>query len=90
MFACGRVVRELGREGIVPWSKVFASSLPFGTPLAGIGLRKSSRLAWMDTQLRNHADGAACTLIIFAFPPGDAYTFVVNMVSGLPIPSPFG
>jgi hypothetical protein len=26
-------------------------------------------------------DWAACSIVIFAFPPGDAYTFVVNIVS---------
>lgn len=90
MFACGRVVRELGREGIIPCSKVFASSLPFSTLLASIGLRKYWRLAWMSKQLTKYADGAACTLIIFAFPPGDACTFVVNMVSHSRVPLPCG
>ncbi|TFK47497.1 amino acid transporter [Heliocybe sulcata] len=36
LFAYGRVVQELGREGILPFSPFFASNKPFGTPLAGL------------------------------------------------------
>ncbi|KAJ7599194.1 APC amino acid permease [Mycena floridula] len=35
-FAQGRVIQELGREGILPYSAFFASSKPFGAPLAGL------------------------------------------------------
>ena len=35
VFARGRLVQELGREGILPWSSFFASDWPFHTPLAG-------------------------------------------------------
>ncbi|KAJ7062146.1 APC amino acid permease [Mycena amicta] len=33
LFTQGRVVQELAREGIVPFSAVFASNRPFGAPL---------------------------------------------------------
>ncbi|KZT28176.1 amino acid transporter [Neolentinus lepideus HHB14362 ss-1] len=36
LFAYGRVVQELGREAIIPFSPFFASNKPFGTPLAGL------------------------------------------------------
>ncbi|KAG9311599.1 APC amino acid permease [Chiua virens] len=36
LFAQGRVVQELGREGVLPWSSFFASNKPFNTPLFGI------------------------------------------------------
>ncbi|KAJ7624850.1 APC amino acid permease [Roridomyces roridus] len=35
-FAQGRVIQELGREGILPYSFFFASNKPFGAPLAGL------------------------------------------------------
>ncbi|KAG6899249.1 hypothetical protein C0993_011951, partial [Termitomyces sp. T159_Od127] len=34
-FAQGRVIQELGREGILPYPSFFASNKPFGAPLAG-------------------------------------------------------
>ncbi|KAI0711347.1 APC amino acid permease [Earliella scabrosa] len=36
LFAHGRVVQELGREGVLPFSAFFASTKPFNTPLAGL------------------------------------------------------
>ncbi|KAI0073662.1 hypothetical protein K474DRAFT_1720319, partial [Panus rudis PR-1116 ss-1] len=36
LFTHGRVIQELGREGIPPFSSFFGSSQPFGTPLAGL------------------------------------------------------
>ena len=36
MFTHGRIVQELGREGILPWSSFFASDWPFNTPMAGL------------------------------------------------------
>ncbi|THH27689.1 hypothetical protein EUX98_g6511 [Antrodiella citrinella] len=36
LFSQSRVIQELGREGILPFSSFFASSKPFGTPLAGL------------------------------------------------------
>lgn len=32
----GRVVQELGKEGILPFSSFFASNKPFGAPMAGL------------------------------------------------------
>ncbi|WDK16457.1 amino acid permease [Colletotrichum graminicola] len=36
IFSQGRLVQELGREGILPWSRFFASNKPFNAPLAGL------------------------------------------------------
>ncbi|KAG8216571.1 APC amino acid permease [Butyriboletus roseoflavus] len=36
LFAQGRVVQELGREGVLPCSAFFASNKPFGVPLPGL------------------------------------------------------
>lgn len=36
IFSQGRIVQELGREGILPWSGFFASNKPFSAPLAGL------------------------------------------------------
>ncbi|KAJ8586140.1 amino acid transporter [Rhizopogon salebrosus TDB-379] len=36
MFTQGRVIQELGREGVLPFSSFFASSKPFDAPLAGM------------------------------------------------------
>lgn len=30
------VVQELGREGVLPFSSIFASNQPFNTPFAGL------------------------------------------------------
>ncbi|KAF8198485.1 APC amino acid permease [Pholiota molesta] len=35
-FSQGRVIQELGREGILPYSSWFASNKPFNAPLAGM------------------------------------------------------
>ncbi|KAE9402301.1 APC amino acid permease [Gymnopus androsaceus JB14] len=35
-FSQGRVVQELGREGLLPFSAFFASNKPFSAPLAGL------------------------------------------------------
>ncbi|KAJ4002297.1 APC amino acid permease [Lentinula boryana] len=35
-FSQGRVVQELGREGLLPFSAFFASNKPYGAPLAGL------------------------------------------------------
>jgi len=39
LFSQGRVNQELGREGILPFSKFFASNKPFNSPFAGLGLQ---------------------------------------------------
>ncbi|KAG1871580.1 APC amino acid permease [Suillus subluteus] len=36
LFTQGRVVQELGREGVLPLSSFFASNKPFNAPLAGL------------------------------------------------------
>jgi len=36
IFSQGRIVQELGREGILPFSSFFASNKPFNAPLAGL------------------------------------------------------
>ncbi|KAG9311597.1 APC amino acid permease [Chiua virens] len=36
LFTQGRVVQELGREGVLPWSSFFASNKPFNAPLPGL------------------------------------------------------
>ena len=36
VFIHGRVIQELGREGILPYSSFFASDWPFNTPMAGL------------------------------------------------------
>lgn len=36
IFSQGRLVQELGREGILPWSRFWASNKPFNAPLAGL------------------------------------------------------
>jgi amino acid transporter len=36
IFSQGRIVQELGREGILPFSGFWASNRPFNAPLAGL------------------------------------------------------
>ena len=36
IFSQGRLIQELGREGILPFSKVWASNRPFNAPFAGL------------------------------------------------------
>jgi amino acid transporter len=36
IFSQGRLVQELGREGILPFSRVWASNKPFNAPFAGL------------------------------------------------------
>ena len=36
LFSMGRVVQELGKEGILPFSHFFASNKPFGAPMGGL------------------------------------------------------
>ncbi|KAF9552203.1 amino acid transporter [Agrocybe pediades] len=63
-FSQGRVNQDLGREGILPFSKFWGSNRPFNAPLVGLLLH------W-----------AICLIVIFALPPGDAYNFVINVIS---------
>jgi len=36
VFTYGRLIQELGREGVLPYSSFFASDWPFHTPMAGL------------------------------------------------------
>ncbi|KAH7361625.1 high-affinity methionine permease [Plectosphaerella cucumerina] len=36
IFSQGRIVQELGREGVLPFSRLWASNKPFNAPLAGL------------------------------------------------------
>lgn len=64
IFSQGRLVQELGREGILPFSRFFASNRPFNAPLAGLFEH------WL-----------ICVIVILAPPPGDAYNFILNLIS---------
>ncbi|KAJ7214391.1 APC amino acid permease [Mycena pura] len=44
-FTQGRVVQELGREGVLPLSAFFATNKPFGAPLAGLTILYGISLA---------------------------------------------
>ncbi|KAG7092792.1 hypothetical protein E1B28_009111 [Marasmius oreades] len=39
LFSQGRINQELGREGVLPFSKIWASNKPFNSPLAGLSLQ---------------------------------------------------
>jgi amino acid transporter len=64
IFSQGRLVQELGREGILPFSRFWASNRPFNAPLAGLFEH------WL-----------ICIIVILAPPPGDAYNFILNLIS---------
>ncbi|EPS30529.1 High-affinity methionine permease [Penicillium oxalicum] len=64
LFSQGRIVQELGREGVLPCSKFFASNWPFHSPAAGL--------------LEHYVVSA---VILLAPPPGDAYNFLLNLIS---------
>ncbi|EIM87629.1 high affinity methionine permease [Stereum hirsutum FP-91666 SS1] len=64
LFSLGRINQELGRRGIIPFPRFFASSKPFNSPSAGLALQ------WL-----------MCIIVIVAPPPGDAFNFVLNLVS---------
>lgn len=64
IFSQGRIVQELGKEKILPFSRFFASSKPFGTPFAGLMEH------WI-----------VSVIIMLAPPPGDAYNFILNLIS---------
>jgi len=46
-FSQGRLVQELGREGILPCSWFFASSKPFNAPLAGLSMQYIVSMAFV-------------------------------------------
>ena len=64
IFSQGRIIQALGREGVLPFSKFFASSRPFHTPFVGLLQH------WV-----------VCVITIIAPPPGDAYNFILNLIS---------
>ncbi|ROT42037.1 high-affinity methionine permease [Sodiomyces alkalinus F11] len=64
IFSQGRIVQELGREGILPFSRLWASNRPFNAPLAGLFEH------WL-----------ICVIVMLAPPPGDAYNFILNLIS---------
>lgn len=64
IFAQGRIIQSLGREGVLPFPKFFASSRPFNTPFVGLLQH------WI-----------VCMVTIVAPPPGDAYNFIMNLIS---------
>ncbi|KAA8648936.1 high affinity methionine permease [Aspergillus tanneri] len=64
IFSQGRIVQELGREGILPFSKFWASNRPFHAPAAGLFEH------WV-----------VSVIILLAPPPGDAYNFLLNLIS---------
>jgi len=64
IFSQGRINQELAREGVIPFSRFFASNRPFGSPFAALGLH------WL-----------VSVICILAPPPGDAYNFILNLVS---------
>lgn len=64
IFSQGRIIQQLGREGILPFSDFFASSRPFNSPMVG---------------LFQHF--IVCLVTIVAPPPGDAYNFIMNLIS---------
>ncbi|KAM7189915.1 high-affinity methionine permease [Naviculisporaceae sp. PSN 640] len=64
IFSQGRLVQELGREGVLPFSRFWASNRPFNAPLAGLFEH------WLIS-----------AIVILAPPPGDAYNFILNLIS---------
>lgn len=64
IFSQGRLVQELGREGILPFSRVWASNWPFNAPFMGLFEH------WV-----------VSVIIMLAPPPGDAYNFILNLIS---------
>lgn len=64
IFSQGRIIQQLGREGVLPFSNFFATSKPFNLPTIG---------------LLQHF--IICVITIIAPPPGDAYNFILNLIS---------
>lgn len=64
IFSQGRIVQELGREGILPLSKLFSSNKPLNAPFMGL-----------------FEHWAVSVIIMLAPPPGDAYNFLLNVIS---------
>ncbi|KUJ18813.1 amino acid transporter [Mollisia scopiformis] len=64
IFSQGRLVQEIGREGILPFSKLWASNKPRNAPFMGLFEH------WL-----------VSVIIMLAPPPGDAYNFLLNVIS---------
>lgn len=64
IFAQGRIIQALGREGSLPFSRFWATSKPFRSPFVGLFQH------WV-----------VCIVTIVAPPPGDAYNFILNLIS---------
>ncbi|KAF2105051.1 high affinity methionine permease [Rhizodiscina lignyota] len=64
IFSQGRLVQELGREGILPFSSLWASNKPLNAPFMGLFEH------WL-----------VSVIIMLAPPPGDAYNFILNVIS---------
>lgn len=64
IFSQGRIIQLLGREGVLPFPKFFATSRPFNSPFVGLFEH------WV-----------VCVITILAPPPGDAYNFILNLIS---------
>ncbi|KAH8820255.1 amino acid/polyamine transporter I [Xylogone sp. PMI_703] len=64
IFSQGRLVQELGREGVLPFSKLWASNKPLDAPFMGLFEH------WL-----------VSVIIMLAPPPGDAYNFILNLIS---------
>lgn len=83
-FSQGRVNQALGREGALPFSKVWASDWPRNGPLAGLTLRMSLLKRFLSSLRRLIAnllpDCVVCGVVVFGLPAGDAYNFVLNVV----------
>ncbi|PRT57032.1 High-affinity methionine permease [Wickerhamiella sorbophila] len=64
IYSQGRIVQELGREGVLPFSQLWATSRPFNTPFMGL-----------------FEHWGVSMIILLAPPPGDAYNFILNLIS---------
>ncbi|KAA8896866.1 hypothetical protein TRICI_006821 [Trichomonascus ciferrii] len=64
IFSQGRIVQELAREGLLPFSGFLSSNKPCNAPFAGLFEH------WV-----------VSVIIMLAPPPGDAYNFILNLIS---------
>ncbi|KAI9727000.1 MAG: hypothetical protein M1834_008582 [Cirrosporium novae-zelandiae] len=64
IFSQGRLVQEFGREGVLPFSRLWASNKPLNAPFMGLFEH------WL-----------VSVVIMLAPPPGDAYNFILNLIS---------
>ncbi|KAH8661559.1 amino acid/polyamine transporter I [Tricladium varicosporioides] len=64
IFSQGRLVQEVAREGILPFSRLWSSNKPLNAPFMGLFEH------WL-----------VSVIIMLAPPPGDAYNFILNVIS---------